>query len=90
MAITKPSKRPARPPRHICTIPEPSTLQTIHRVLGAMLSLVALGRHSEPPPGRSKPWLEWEKQIADAKKKAVKALRKDQHGEIDEACWLSS
>jgi hypothetical protein len=55
-----------------------------------MLSLVALGRHSEPPPGRSKPWLEWEKQIADAKKKAVKALRKDQHGEIDEACWLSS
>jgi hypothetical protein len=29
----------------------------------AMLSLVALGRHSEPPPGRSKPWLEWEKQI---------------------------
>jgi hypothetical protein len=50
----------------------------------AMLSLVRLSRRSEPPPGRSKPWLEWEKQIAAAKKKAVKALLKDQPGGIDE------
>jgi hypothetical protein len=51
----------------------------------AMLSLVILSRRSEPPPGRSKPRLEWEKQIAAAKKKAVKALLKDQPGGIDEA-----
>jgi hypothetical protein len=51
----------------------------------AMLTLVRLSRRSEPPPGRSKPRLEWEKQIAAAKKKAVKALLKDQPGGIDEA-----
>jgi hypothetical protein len=51
----------------------------------AMLSLVILSRRSEPPPGRSKPRLEWEKQIAAAKKKAAKALLKDQPGGIDEA-----
>lgn len=51
----------------------------------AMLSLVILSRRSEPPPGRSKPRLEWEKQIANAKRKAVKALLQGQPGGIDEA-----
>jgi hypothetical protein len=49
----------------------------------AMLSLVALSR-SEPPTGRSKPRLEWEKQRADAKRRAIKALLKDQPGGIPE------
>jgi hypothetical protein len=49
-----------------------------------MLSLVRLSR-SEPPLGRSKPRQEWEKRHADAKRKAIKALLKDQPGGIPEA-----
>lgn len=86
MAVTKPSKRPARSrKRTSATSLTPALFKQSVEFSAAMLSLVILSRRSEPPPGRSKPRLEWEKQIADAKRKAVKALLTDQPGGIDEA-----
>jgi hypothetical protein len=86
MAAIKPSKRNARFPKGTsASSVTPAVFKQSVAFSAAMLRLDILGRRSEPPPGRSKPRLEWERQIADAKRKAAKALLSGQPAGIEEA-----
>jgi hypothetical protein len=76
MAVTKPSKHPARPTKGISasSLPPVPFKQSVE-FAAAMLSLDRLSR-SEPHSGRSKPRREWKRWNADAEKRAMKALLK--------------